>query len=267
MTINTTLFTEWRDRKDWKEPQFERDSPNLIAILDYLTGRWGGVSLGCHTDEPVRAGTRPRAHHFGSALDWRWERHANFPNARFLTRHQLDTEVLPVLINWSAELGIQAIHDKGRIWRSVRRPVDGGHGWKDQRTGYTGWVHIETTPQSFNDNVPIQTRLDIAFGGVGVQLQPAPPVVDFISGVWATWPMVAKPLIRLGSEGDTVRYLQSVIAHKGGGNIAIDGGFGPKTEQRVREVQMFWKHHGIPLVIDGMVGKNTWRVIDWMTTL
>ncbi len=261
MTINTTLFTEWRDRTDWNAPQFNRDSPNLRSLLDYLRWCYGGVSLGCHTGEPVKAGSRPRAHHFGAALDWRWERHPAYPDIKFITRHQLDTEVLPFLIEWSQELGIQAIHDRGRIWRSVR--ANGNHGWQDYDTGYTGWIHIETTPRSFEDDVAIQARLDIATGIPDVVFpKPVAPAVDFRTGQWGLWPLATKVLIKRGDKGDIVRYMQSVISFKAGGNITIDGDFGPKTELRVRDLQAFFG-----LVIDGLVGKRTWALIDALSAV
>jgi hypothetical protein len=267
MTINTTLFTEWRDRKDWELPPYESASPNLLAILDYLTNRWGGVSLGIETKETLKVGARPRAHHFGAALDWRWQAHSAFGNRRFITRTVLDAEVLPFLINWSQELGIQAIHDGtppggriGRVWRSVRE-VGMPHGWQPYSTGYTGWIHIETTPQSFSDNVPVQTRLDIAMG----QPPQGPPDMPEQFGPFGLWPLNArKPRLERGKvppaiDNGAVRYLQQVIALRAGGNIAVDGAFGPQTEKRVRDLQTFFG-----LVVDGIVGQQTWRTIDWL---
>lgn len=257
MTINTTLFTEWRNRTQWQAPPYNAPSPNLVAILDYLTVRWGGVSLGIKTKEPVKAGARPRAHHFGAALDWRWQYHSQFPNATFISREVLETEVLPFLIEWSAELGIQAIHDRERIWRSKRN--NGVHGWQKYETGYTGWIHTETTPQSFSDHVPVSQRLALA--GVDHNWPP----IDFGKGLFGLWPLNPnKPTLRRFRvcPPDAVAYAQSVIHHHGGGDIKIDGKYGPQTEIRVKNVQRFFG-----LTADGIVGSQTWRLLDWMTTL
>lgn len=59
--------------------------------------------------------------------------------------------------------------------------------------------------------------------------------------------------------GDGVLYLQSVIAFKAGGDITIDGYFGPQTEKRVKDVQAYL---GKGIKVDGLVGNDTWKIID-----
>jgi peptidoglycan hydrolase-like protein with peptidoglycan-binding domain len=67
-----------------------------------------------------------------------------------------------------------------------------------------------------------------------------------------------KPVIQLGWHGDLVAYLQQVILNAAGGNIKVDGDFGPKTDARVRDVQSFVK-----LAVTGAVDWNgTWQIID-----
>lgn len=56
------------------------------------------------------------------------------------------------------------------------------------------------------------------------------------------------PVLRRGSKGERVKYLQGILG------IETDGNFGPKTEAAVRQFQ---KDHG--LVVDGVVGAYTWR--------
>lgn len=56
-----------------------------------------------------------------------------------------------------------------------------------------------------------------------------------------------------------MRYLQQVIHDKAGGNIKVDGDFGPATEKRVKDVQRVFH-----LREDGVVGKNTWGAIDFL---
>lgn len=106
---------------------------------------------------------------------------------------------------------------------------------------------------------------------------PPDPVLTFDprNGLWGLWPVNdQKP--RLGSRtfvaeraergdtrwqwtGDGVEYAQGVIFHKAGGNISIDGYFGPETERRVKDVQQVFGKH-----VDGLIGPDTWGVIDFL---
>lgn len=63
-------------------------------------------------------------------------------------------------------------------------------------------------------------------------------------------PAVARAVIRQGSRGEDVKYLQGKLG------ITADGIFGPRTKAAV---VAFQSSKG--LTTDGIVGKNTWRVI------
>ncbi len=79
-------------------------------------------------------------------------------------------------------------------------------------------------------------------------------------GQFSLYPIAKnKALVRRGARGDVVAYLQGVIKHKAGGAISVDGDFGSKTENRVKDVQRFFK-----LTVDGVVGSKTWDVIDFL---
>lgn len=62
-------------------------------------------------------------------------------------------------------------------------------------------------------------------------------------------------VLRRGSFGDAVSQLQEQLVAKGF-DISIDGDFGPATELAV---MMFQKNNG--LVVDGIVGQNTWSTL------
>lgn len=67
-----------------------------------------------------------------------------------------------------------------------------------------------------------------------------------------------KPMLSLGWHGDMVVYVQSVIRDHAGGNITVDGDFGPKTDGRVRDLQSF-----VQLAVTGTVDwTGTWQIID-----
>ena len=60
--------------------------------------------------------------------------------------------------------------------------------------------------------------------------------------------------IKLGSKGDDVKVLQQKL------NLAVDGIFGPLTQEAVKEFQ---KNNG--LTVDGIVGTNTWAKLGIST--
>jgi peptidoglycan hydrolase-like protein with peptidoglycan-binding domain len=67
-----------------------------------------------------------------------------------------------------------------------------------------------------------------------------------------TWPVLIIE-VSSGSTGDAVRAVQSQI-HSRSGWLAIDGIFGPQTDNAVRSFQSFCE-----IAIDGIVGPNTWN--------
>jgi peptidoglycan hydrolase-like protein with peptidoglycan-binding domain len=67
-----------------------------------------------------------------------------------------------------------------------------------------------------------------------------------------TWPELAQT-VRRGDVHDAVRGLQRQL-RKHGHDLAVDGNFGPLTEDAVRAFQ---EAHG--LTVDGIVGPTTWR--------
>lgn len=64
-------------------------------------------------------------------------------------------------------------------------------------------------------------------------------------------PPVHRPMIRQGSRGPNVTYLQQKL-----GGLVVDGIFGPKTDGAVRRFQQANR-----LVVDGIVGPRTWAAI------
>jgi hypothetical protein len=87
------------------------------------------------------------------------------------------------------------------------------------------------------------------------------PVWDPRNGKFALWPLAVKPRLGPLAQGDAVLYLQAVIFHKAGGNIAMDGQYGNQTMSRVMDLQNFFG-----LTVDGWVGPQTWKVVDALAT-
>lgn len=66
----------------------------------------------------------------------------------------------------------------------------------------------------------------------------------------------SKPVLKLGSKGKDVRYLQEKL-NALGYNLVVDGEFGPKTEGAVKDFQKSYK-----LTKDGIVGPLTWDKLE-----
>jgi peptidoglycan hydrolase-like protein with peptidoglycan-binding domain len=92
-------------------------------------------------------------------------------------------------------------------------------------------------------------------------------ILNFINATpppnpYAEWIGKTKPTIKRGSTAASVKYLQDTINRKAGGGITVDGKFGPTTENRVKDVQRYFK-----LTADGIVGPKTWGIIDYLASL
>jgi hypothetical protein len=71
-----------------------------------------------------------------------------------------------------------------------------------------------------------------------------------LSLLWETQPAPSRPVLRLGSRGESVKTLQSRLG------VRPTGWFGPVTRRKVRAYQ---RAHG--LVADGVVGPLTWAAL------
>ncbi|MER7952132.1 glycoside hydrolase domain-containing protein [Streptomyces sp. NPDC096079] len=66
----------------------------------------------------------------------------------------------------------------------------------------------------------------------------------------------ATPLVRSGSTGEAVTRLQRALTAALGRTVAVDGAFGPGTDQAVRDYQS-----ARALTVDGIVGSGTWDAL------
>lgn len=66
-----------------------------------------------------------------------------------------------------------------------------------------------------------------------------------------------RPVLRNGSKGTDVVYLQTVLAKEGYNTGSIDGIFGKKTEAALRQFQ-----NDKMLAVDGVCGRKTWALIE-----
>lgn len=70
------------------------------------------------------------------------------------------------------------------------------------------------------------------------------------------WAPEEQPIVRQGSQSFEVEFIQVMVSHFGF-ETEVDGIFGPHTDQQVRYLQA---ENG--LVQDGIVGVNTWTVLQ-----
>ena len=79
-------------------------------------------------------------------------------------------------------------------------------------------------------------------------------VCDYLGVSYKNPTALTYPTLRRGSKGDKVKYLQYKLLSKFYNPGDIDGIFGSRVDNAVRQFQ---KDNG--LVVDGIVGKNTWN--------
>jgi len=81
---------------------------------------------------------------------------------------------------------------------------------------------------------------------------PATPAAHVVKAAPAIPPLLIWPLVQRGDTGPRVVTIQYLLNARGAG-LAVDGIFGPATQQAVRNFQA---SHGIP--VSGKVGAETW---------
>lgn len=258
MTVATKFYNWQKSKLDWNAPPYEDDSPALVSLDQFMRYVWGGGYLGIEGDRPIRKGSSPSSHSFGAALDWRYVPHPAFPpDHRWPAPPQLENEILPFLIENSAELGIQAIHMQGRVWRAYRPALRGGAGWKNQKTDEAGWLHIEIHKDSHGDGRPVTEKIDFGTPAPppepGPTPEPTPPPVTPPStgGTYMKW----MNTVEKGAFSNTVTVAQTILFSLGY-SVQADGVFGNQTDAIVRTFQ---QRHG--LTVDGIVGPKTWNAL------
>jgi hypothetical protein len=250
MTVATEFFNWQTSGLNHLKSPWNRCAPALMSLDEYLKAKWGGAHLGCHHDRNIKNTTVISSHAFGAALDWRYE-------SPGIGRRRMLDEVIPFLIENSAELGVQAIHDYfgSRIWR-CNRANDVNGGWREQpKVGPMGqswakWIHIEVNRTQWKDGRPVAEKVVVDKPVIWPPFNPE-------KGEFGLYPLNPnKPRLQRNSTGDAVRYLQGVL-RKNRYQIAVDGSFGPQTRDRVIRFQ---RANG--LLTDGIVGNKTWAKID-----
>lgn len=284
----TLVFYSWQKRPydSMGKAPYNHFSPNLEQVAIWTRANYGakggsGYVVRATKDSNPDNDDTPSSHGFGSAWDGTITNDAR--RAQFITF--LLSEVTAVL-RWDATqskwvpcqpyqirvydlFGIQAIHDYVgcRIWRVGRTTSKNPNDWWKHQTPdkagmgqpWAKWLHIETTPDRWEDRTPIAARLT----GVGLPTSsPAPspsvPGTNTTSN-WMEDAVRQLTVIRLGvrdTDFDSdVRRCQGLLC-AAGHTVVIDGEAGNGTIQAVRDFQTEKK-----LVVDGICGNQTWRAL------
>lgn len=130
-------------------PHPGRCAPICTTWANELLSRWGG-EIGCYEERLIPGTDRWSTHASGAAIDWSYS-----------DRNVVINEVLPLFINKSEELGVQAVHDEGfdRIWRppgTNGRPLQPSPecGWKPYPFTSSPHLHIECLASRWSDARP-----------------------------------------------------------------------------------------------------------------
>lgn len=263
MTVNTE-FHDWQELPDLSKTTC---SPALVSLGAFLIERWGGQDLGCYGQRSIIGGTSMSSHASGAAIDWRYQE----PGPG---RDRMLNEVIPFLVDNSAELGVQAIHDYvgSRIWRSYRSG-DANDGWLGQEPdtqmgqSWALWLHLEVTTTAWDDGRPIAEKLTTPLSSGAPPVADEPPDGERRAAPAAT--MVAvdvnMPVVRRGDQGAAVMKVQRAHNMVTGDNIPVDGDFGPVTGDAVRRVQAWFRSTSRPdTIVDEtgaeIVGAQTWSI-------
>ncbi|GAB1515129.1 peptidoglycan-binding protein [Actinophytocola sp. KF-1] len=147
---------------------------------------------------------------------------------------------------------------KGECWGYAFRDIIGGTELSNHASGTAIDLNAPSHPLGKRGTVPAGKRaaisakareLGLRWGG---DFQGRVDEMHF-EVVSSNGHAPGRPTIRRGSQGPAVREAQGILNRKQGAHLAVDGIFGPLTDQAVRSFQ---RRAG--LVVDGIVGPKTW---------
>ncbi len=201
------LYHSWQHDTIGTAP-YTRASPNLKALLTYALANFGGSNLGIYVVRPITGGTQPSSHAFGAANDWGYG-----------SDYRAALLYIDFLIEHHEALGVQMIVDEGhdRTWKCSRPELGDKPGWKSSPIAGGSWLHIETHPTAWANDIPIEQRLAPAPDPTPAPTPPQPlpleddmprliqpandPAVFLLDGLQCSWVRDANVLADLLSAG------------------------------------------------------------------
>jgi|GEM_PF-1882995 len=140
-------------------------------------------------------------------------------------------------------------YGSAEVKKAVSKAKALGFEWGGDWTGFVDKPHLQYNHKGYGTDT-FKTK------GKAINLgeKAAEPVKEEVKSATTNNP--SYPAIKKGSKGDAVKTLQTKL-NKLGYTLTVDGDFGAKTETQVKLFQTKNK-----LVVDGIVGKNTWAKLD-----
>ena len=137
------------------------------------------------------------------------------------------------------------------------------HGEIQPKDRSDAWVHH---PQAWGLGI----MLAVAISRHAGQYEPAPPPAQIPAPIpdlgWIAEAInhARSQVLRRGSRGDAVKWLQAFLNQRSQENLVVDGVFGPATDAAVRKFQRNAKaFFNLPakFQVDGIVGPQTWFIL------
>jgi hypothetical protein len=152
--------------------------------------------------------------------------------------------------------------------RSIGAGVLEGPGWAQHgevqpQDRSDAWVHH---PQAWGLGITLAVAISRHAG----QYEAAPPPAEIPAPIpdlgWIAEAInhARSQVLRRGSKGDAVKWLQAFLNQRSQENLVVDGVFGPATDAAVRKFQKNAKaFFNLPakFQVDGIVGPQTWFIL------
>ena len=189
---------------------------------------------------------KPSVHGTGRAADLSWRKNG----VKGFGDHAVACQVVDFWVANAELFLIEEIHDYF--------PAPFGRGWKCDRSAWKvydkpsigsapggDWFHVEIAP-AHADNPAFYEQAFASLAGSKPAV-PTPAPATATAGLTFAYPGTA---LKVGSKGDAVKLVQSVVGAK------ADGDFGAKTAELVKVWQA-----GHKIKNDGIVGAQTWKAM------
>lgn len=150
-----------------------------------------------------------------------------------------------------------------------------GHG-PEMIAGHKEWAPRRKPDPSYLNMSEFRASVKALLGAASSPVLPPPAVVDDQAGRLLMYFAASYdrnggpggwPTLKLGSSGDFVRVVQGTCRSLSGKPGAIDGVYGPATNQAVADIQAIARRGNPQIVVDGVCGAQTYQVLRFMVAI
>lgn len=142
--------------------------------------------------------------------------------------------------------------------------------------GHREWAPRRKVDPQIIDLNDFRSKVKGILGNVASPVLPPPVVVNDQAGSLlmyfaATYDRNGGPggwpTLKVGSSGDFVRMVQGTLLSLSGKPTAVDGVYGPATQQAVADIQRIARNGNPAITIDGICGFQTYQVLRFFITI